>query len=63
MDSDQNENQDPEKVFDVKIWLDDGTQIVRRFLDSETASAYEDLPFTAPKVAVVEVTQTTDDAE
>ncbi|MFL6115606.1 MAG: hypothetical protein ACJ786_30300 [Catenulispora sp.] len=60
MDSD--ENQDAEKAFDVKIWLDDGTQIVRRGLDDQTASAYEDL-ITAPKVAVVEVTQTADDDE
>ncbi len=58
-----NEPAEQAKLFDVKIWLDDDTQIVRRGLDNETAKAYEDLPFTAPKVAVVEVTQTADDDE
>lgn len=48
-----------DKTFDVRITLTDGTQIVRRGLDDETASAYEDLPFTSTdqKVAMVEVTE------
>lgn len=51
------------KLFDVTIWTNDRDRIVVEDLDEETASAYEDLPFTAPHVAVVEVHQTTDDEE
>lgn len=52
-----------EKKFDVTIWTNDRDRIVVEGLDDETAREYEDLPFTAPNVAVVEVQQTTDDEE
>lgn len=51
------------KLFDVTIWTEDRDRIVVENLDDETAREYEDLPFTAPHVTVVEVQQTTDDEE
>lgn len=54
---------DSGKTFDVTIWTSDQDRIVVENLDDETAREYEDLPFTAPHVKIVEVQQTTDEQE
>jgi hypothetical protein len=44
--------------FDVTIHLTDGETILREDVAGDVAREFEDLPFTAPEVAVVQVAST-----